>query len=123
MADSTENIKFHKAGYDSRLHFSKFLVDLKEMILKSQMSSANDWFYSLRTFASHVMGFVEPKKLKEWFELYKEKKEKHDLSKQNNKYNSYNPESDLFNLQDILFEMSAPLFLPMGDDDDDDEDW
>ena len=116
-----EEERFHKAGYDSRLHFSKFLVDLRERILLS-ISNPKQWMFELRNYYSHICGFVEPKKLKEWIKEFKEVVSKFNISEQN-RNNNYNPQEDLFELQDNIFEMSSGLFLPKQDEDEDDEDW
>ena len=116
-----EEGSFHKAGYDSRLHFSKFLVDLRERVLLS-ITNHKQWMFELRNYYSHINGFVEPKKLNEWIKEFKRIVTKYNISEQN-KQNDYNPQEDLFNLQDDIFEMSSGLFLPKQDEDDDDEDW
>ena len=119
----TETTKFHKPNFDSRQDFTKFLVDLKEMLVKAQVNNYKDWLYALRTIKSHYMGLVNPDHLEKWQEKYDKIKKEVDINSQNKNLSTYNPENDLFKLQEELNEISAPLYLPTGEEDDDNEDW
>ena len=125
MTQSTEKaedkITFHKAGFDSRIPFSRYLVELKEVLLRSTDNIEN-WMYALRLFHSNMQGLSHPTKLKEWKDKYKIVYSKYTTSKSNRGNGvNYNPEQDLFDLQDELFELTAPLYLPISDEDADDE--
>ena len=120
MIETEGNNNFNKAGYDSRLHFSKFIVELKEMLLRCQTIDYKTWIYGLRTFQSHMYGLVPPKKLNEWETDFNKIANRYNISMQN-RDNIYNPEVDLFEMQGKMFAMTAPLYLPINDEDVDDE--
>jgi hypothetical protein len=110
-----------KVNYDSRLHFSKFLVEMREKILNST-HNYNEWMFNLRNYSSHIQGLITPEQLEPWVKEFNELVKAYNISLQNRQTN-YNIQGKLFDLQDKIFKMSSQLFLPKGDDDDDNEDW
>ena len=122
-----EKEQSHKAAYDARLYFSRFLVELRVEIAKST-DDINLWMDNLLKLASNCAGLVDNNKLKEWHkhqqEITKRYNCKYIINQQNYKSNgnSINVEQSfkgaMFKLQSELYEITAPLFLPISAGDD-----
>jgi len=122
MTEFTNESKFHKAGFDSRIPFSNLLVKLREVLLYST-DDYNLWLRSLRIYYSNVKGYIKPEEADAWLKAFEKVLKDYNVSRQN-KSSYYNPEVDIFKLQDKIFDLTAGLYLPLNDEDDDDnEDW
>ena len=117
----------NKPSYDARQHFSRFLVELRVEIARST-NDINAWMDNLLKLASNCAGLVDNNKLKEWHkhqqEITKRYNCKYIINQQNYKSNgnSINVEQSfkgvMFKLQSELYEITAPLFLPISAGDD-----
>lgn len=119
---------YKKPGYDSRQHFAKFLVELKQeikSIRNDYTKGIEDWLESLREYYSHCKGHAKPELMKEWLQHWQEvvnyaKKTLSHPKRIEIEVNILTPE--IYKLQDDIFEITAHLFLPSSEDEKEDFD-
>jgi len=117
MEEKPDNNNYSKPAFDSRIPFSNFLVKLREEVHQSS-NNINEWRISLRKYYSETKGFIEPTKSTKWLKDFNDIIGRTNLSNQN-RNSIYNPEQDMFKLQDDIYTLTTGLFLPMKSDSED----
>ena len=108
-----------KPGYDSRQPHAVFLVDLKKAILQST-GRVDDWLRALNIYSSFFEGMVREDEMKSWCDMSQDTEKKITLSRQN-KFTKIDETKLLLKLQREIFRITAPLYIPINQDDDNEE--